>query len=91
MEMMNQSLGTCPNFGVHFKMNIPVISWFYTDFDGSLERFYQQLRPKASKGTPIVRNDMTDYLAQDDTASGFDRPCFNLTECLLEPERGRIT
>ena len=73
------------------EINIPVISWFYTDFDGSLERFYQQLRPKASSGTPIVRNDMTDYLAQHDTASGFDRPCFNPTECLIEPERGQIT
>ncbi|MGM0951412.1 MAG: hypothetical protein ACQEW7_00385 [Pseudomonadota bacterium] len=73
------------------EVNIPVISWFYTDFDGSLERFYQQLRPRASKGTPIVRNDMEDYLAQDDTASGFDRPCFNPTECMIEPERAQIT
>jgi len=73
------------------EINIPVISWFYTDFDGSLERFYQQLRPRASKGTPIVRNDMEDYLAQDDTASGFDRPCFNPTECMIEPEKAQIT
>lgn len=59
----------------------PIVSFFYTDFDGNLQRFYEHLRPMASKGTPIVRNDMTDYLAQDDTAPSFDRPCFNETQC----------
>jgi len=59
----------------------PVVSFFYTDFDGNLQRFYEHLRPMASKGAPIVRNDMTDYLAQDDTAPSFDRPCFNETQC----------
>ncbi|MDR9426315.1 MAG: hypothetical protein RI567_13690 [Marinobacter sp.] len=62
----------------------PVVSFFYTDFDGNLQRFYEHLRPTASKGTPIVANDMTEYLAQSDIAPSFDRPCFNETQCRVE-------
>ncbi|MBZ9559472.1 MULTISPECIES: hypothetical protein [unclassified Modicisalibacter] len=62
----------------------PVVSFFYTDFDGNLQRFYEHLRPTASKGTPIVANDMTEYLSQSDIAPSFDRPCFNETQCHVD-------
>ena len=58
-------------------------TWLSSDYPGNLQRFYQQLKPTASKGTPIVRNDMEDYLTQYDVEPKFHRACFNHTECLV--------
>lgn len=60
--------------------NIPVISFFWTDFDGNLDKFYHGLRPKASKGSPMVRNNMNEYIAQNDVDPSFNTPCFNNTD-----------
>ncbi|MGM0952146.1 MAG: hypothetical protein ACQEW7_04085 [Pseudomonadota bacterium] len=60
-------------------------TWLSSDYPGNLQRFYQQLKPKATKGTPIVRNDMEDYLTQYDVEPKFHRACFNHTECLAPP------
>ena len=60
-------------------------TWLSSDYPGNLRRFYQQLKPTASKGTPMVRNDMEDYLTQYDVEPTFHRACFNYTECLVNP------
>ena len=60
-------------------------TWLSSDYPGNLRRFYQQLKPTASKGTPMVRNDMEDYLTQYDVEPRFHRACFNYTECLVNP------
>jgi hypothetical protein len=57
-------------------------TWLSSDYPGNLQRFYQQLKPTASKGTPMVRNDMEDYLTQYDVEPRFHRACFNHTQCL---------
>lgn len=62
--------------------DIPILSSVFTDFDGNLTRFYNQLKDNASQGTKIVRNDMSEYLAQSDVSPSFYRPCHNNTECL---------
>ncbi|PPK57646.1 hypothetical protein BY454_1171, partial [Marinobacter persicus] len=65
-------------------------SWLSSDYPGNLQRFYQQLKPTASKGTPIVRNDMADYLTQYDVEPKFHRACFNYTECLPPPHKENV-
>ena len=65
-------------------------SWLSSDYPGNLQRFYQQLKPAASKGTPIVRNDMEDYLTQYDVEPKFHRACFNHTECLVPPPTEKV-
>jgi len=57
-------------------------TWLSSDYPGNLQRFYRQLKPTASKGTPMVRNDMEDYLTQYDVEPRFHRACFNHTQCL---------
>lgn len=65
-------------------------SWLSSDYPGNLQRFYRQLKPTASKGTPIVRNDMEDYLTQYDVEPKFHRACFNHTECLVPPPTEKV-
>lgn len=64
------------------EIDLPIISGLFTDFDGNLDNFYSQLKDNASKGTKIVRNDMSEYLAQKDISPSFYKPCHNSTECL---------
>ncbi|KAA0020813.1 hypothetical protein F0A16_03260 [Salinicola corii] len=55
--------------------------WWSSHYADNLKRFYNALRPKASKGEPIVRNDMTEYLTQLEVSPAFEKPCFNTTLC----------
>jgi len=65
-------------------------AWLSSDYPDNLQRFYRQLKPTASKGTPIVRNDMEDYLTQYDVEPKFHRACFNRTECLAPPRTENV-
>lgn len=60
---------------------LPLLS---SDYPGNLQRFYKQLREKANKGSPIIRNDMTEYLTQNNIDPSFNKPCFNATQCKIE-------
>ncbi|MCE3027083.1 hypothetical protein [Salinicola sp. DM10] len=62
---------------------MPILSSHYPE---NLISFYKSLRNKANKGDPIIRNDMEEYLTQNDISNDFDKPCFNSTQCLLKPE-----
>ncbi|WP_207389319.1 hypothetical protein, partial [Marinobacter halodurans] len=42
VEMMNQSSGTCPNFGVHFKMSRPNVADALASEGPSGPRVYRQ-------------------------------------------------
>jgi hypothetical protein len=65
-------------------------TWLSSDYSANLRHFYRQLKPTASKGTPIVRNDMEDYLTQYDVEPKFHRACFNRTECLAPPRTENV-
>ncbi|MFC0337339.1 hypothetical protein SAMN05421848_1876 [Kushneria avicenniae] len=55
---------------------------FSSNYPENLKKFYMQLRDVANKGDPIYRNDMTEYLTQNDISTDFEKPCFNATQCL---------
>ncbi|OLO03843.1 hypothetical protein [Salinicola socius] len=59
--------------------------WLSSDYPDNLQRFYRQLKPTASKGSPMVRNDMKEYLTQNDVEPQFHQACFNHTKCLALP------
>ncbi|SPJ33561.1 hypothetical protein [Kushneria phyllosphaerae] len=53
-----------------------------SNYPANLKSFYKRLRVRASKGEPIIRNDMQEYLTQNDISNDFEKPCFNRTQCL---------
>lgn len=53
-----------------------------SNYGNNLKRFYGSLKDRASKGSKIVKNDMADYLTQNDIDNDFYTPCFNNTECI---------